>query len=670
MSDDVLRPEEQLRSEQSTNHRYLRDISERTMPVASVSRSRSTEWTGAGRPQVDRAVSFPLAGRVALDAVDEDLGRDFYVGPCRLDKGPLQVVSWAAPMASAFFGEAPSQLQGQVVLRRTLIPQGDLIVDLEDDWAGQPLPSHPFCERAPWNVPRPPQRNAAAADLQPQTAAVRRPSPAADVPEQPPAPTAEAYAVRAPAHATAGLRAAGAVVRALEAPRQSRLSSVLSTLQADQYELVRRPGTVPLIVQGHPGTGKTIVAVHRAAFLSDPESGQTVTSVLLAGPSPEYVRHVRALSEAMSPNGRVTVTTVPEIMRELACLPKLPVGPLDGDSPEDVSSAAGEVAVAVVNALREGATSPLKHSLGNVRRAYTLLRETGGTGTVVRLSPKKRAWVSSLPKWEHARRLPQYLPLLAALGQQLQGPGQRFGHVIVDEAQDVRPLEWQVLKRLVTNQGLTLLGDMNQRRSDLTHRTWQAVAQDLGLSDGGAPLEPVLATRGYRSTGAILEFAGRLLPLRERGAQCIRVEGVPPTIVAVKEGDLSGAVIGEASAALHRHPTGTVAVVVVEPTSLHPALRRAGWKRSPVFAQEWERGEEMLSVFAAEAARGLEFDVIVVMEPAQYPRSSGRSGLLYTSLTRGNKELVVVHARALPAALRRRSANGRPTPRARLSSAA
>lgn len=666
MVDDVLLPEDQLRSEQSTNQRYLREISEKAMPVASVSRSRSTEWTGAGRPQVDRPMSFPLAGRVALDAVDEDLGRDFYVGPCRLDKGPLQVVSWAAPMASAFFGEASTQLQGQVVLRRTLIPQGDSIVDLEDDWAGQPLLSHPFSVRAKWNVPRPPERLTTATEPRLQVASVRRPSPVADVPEQRQAPAAETSGGRAPAHATAGLRAAGAVVRALEAPRQSRLSSVLGTLQADQYELVRRPGTVPLIVQGHPGTGKTIVAVHRAAFLSDPESGQAVTSVLLAGPSPEYVRHVRALTEAMSPNGRVTVTSVPEIMRELACLPKIPVGPLDGDGPEDVSSAAGNIAVAVVSALREGASSPLKHSLGNVRRAYNLLRQAG-TGTGVRLTAKKRAWVSSLPEWEQARRLPLYLPLLAALGQQLQGSGQRFGHVIIDEAQDVRPLEWMVLMRLVTGQGLTLLGDMNQRRSDHTHRNWQAVVQELDLSDGDVPLEPVLATRGYRSTGAILEFAGRLLPRREQGADCIRSEGVPPTVIKVKESDLSGAVIGEAWTALCRHPKGTVAVVAVTPTSLHPALRRAGWKRSPVFAQEWERGDEVLSVFAAEAARGLEFDVIIVMEPALYPRSAGRSGLLYTSLTRGNKELVVVHARALPAALRRRSGSGRQVRRTRLS---
>lgn len=667
MHDDMVRPEDQLRSEQSTNHRYLREISEKAVPVTSVSRSRSTEWTGAGRPQVDRAVLFPLAGRVALDAVDEDLGRDFYVGPCRLDKGALQVVSWAAPMASAFFGQAPSQLQGQVVLRRTLIAKGESIVELEDDWAGHPQPKHPFSVRAPWNVPRPPPGATAAVDLRRQPAGARELSGAAPVPEQGRAPAAESHPASSPAHATAGLRAAGAVVRALEAPRQSRLSSVLSTLQADQYELVRRPAKVPLIVQGHPGTGKTIVAVHRAAFLSDPESGQAVTSVLLAGPSTEYVRHVRALTVAMSANNKVTVSSIPAIMQELACLPKLPVGPLDGDSPEDVSSGVVELAVAVVNALREGSTSPLKHSLGNVRRAYTLLRGSGSTGTVLRLSTKKRAWASNLPAWERARRLPQYLPLLAALGQQLQGPGQRFGHVIIDEAQDVRPLEWQVIKRLVTNQELTLLGDMNQRRSDHSHRTWHAVAQDLGLSNGDAPLEPVLATRGYRSTGAILAFAGRLLPSRERGAECIRVEGVPPAVVAVKEGDLIGAVIGEASAALHRHPTGTVAVVTVKPTSLHPALRRAGWKRSPVFAQEWERGDEVISVFDAEAARGLEFDVIVVMEPALYPRGSGRRGLLYTSLTRGNKELIVVHALALPAALRRGSANGRPMLRDRVS---
>jgi hypothetical protein len=80
--------------------------------------------------------------------------------------------------------------------------------------------------------------------------------------------------------------------------------------------------------------------------------------------------------------------------------------------------------------------------------------------------------------------------------------------------------------------------------------------------------------------------------------------------------------------------------------------RLSGWSAE----DRWTWADKDLyrySFLAPEEARGLEFDAVVVVEPADFRANSGSDGRLYTSLTRANLELVVVHARPLPAALAR-----------------
>ncbi len=84
------------------------------------------------------------------------------------------------------------------------------------------------------------------------------------------------------------------------------------------------------------------------------------------------------------------------------------------------------------------------------------------------------------------------------------------------------------------------------------------------------------------------------------------------------------------------------------------ALRRAGFAVDPHDVSKLVRQGRAVRVLEPEQARGLEFDAVVVVEPSAFPTRAGQHGLLYTSLTRANRELVVVHSEPLPRELRAR----------------
>ena len=84
------------------------------------------------------------------------------------------------------------------------------------------------------------------------------------------------------------------------------------------------------------------------------------------------------------------------------------------------------------------------------------------------------------------------------------------------------------------------------------------------------------------------------------------------------------------------------------------SLLKAGWRRAD--HGNWREDSRELALRTPETARGIEFDGVVVVEPGEFPKNLGRVGALYTSLTRANRELCIVHFAPLPDALRH---NGR-----------
>lgn len=97
-----------------------------------------------------------------------------------------------------------------------------------------------------------------------------------------------------------------------------------------------------------------------------------------------------------------------------------------------------------------------------------------------------------------------------------------------------------------------------------------------------------------------------------------------------------------------RVSAGTVAIITISPTAARGALTRRGWKADVGDPFTWRNDARTLKLLPPERARGLEFDGVVVVEPADFPENVGRQGTLYTALTRANRLLTVVHHKPLP----------------------
>lgn len=133
----------------------------------------------------------------------------------------------------------------------------------------------------------------------------------------------------------------------------------------------------------------------------------------------------------------------------------------------------------------------------------------------------------------------------------------------------------------------------------------------------------------------------------------LQQEGDDPDVTRVSPKALAEAVAARAEELATRYSTGTVAVISVAPDDVLQVLRRGGWlsTRSPhALARD---GVELAVLYPGDA-RGLEFDAVVVAEPAAFAPNLGRHGPLYTALSRANRTLSIVHSTPLPEALAER----------------
>jgi DNA helicase IV len=229
-----------------------------------------------------------------------------------------------------------------------------------------------------------------------------------------------------------------------------------------------------------------------------------------------------------------------------------------------------------------------------------------------------------------------------------------FDHIIVDEAQDVRPLEWRLLKQLNSKGSWTILGDLNQRRSDWSYASWNDIARDAEISETPEDFEPEQFTLGFRSTKQIMSYANKLLPRQERHSDNIQTEGAKPTILKSSKRDLLDKSIHAAASRQESHPDGTTAIITTLAQDLLTTMQKAGWVRDKDDKRKFTKDATAIFLLTPTSARGLEFDSVVVVEPGLFPQNVGRHGALYTSLTRANQHLTVIHADPLPDPLRRR----------------
>lgn len=216
-------------------------------------------------------------------------------------------------------------------------------------------------------------------------------------------------------------------------------------------------------------------------------------------------------------------------------------------------------------------------------------------------------------------------------------------------------MQLRAVGRRATTGSVTVLGDLAQATTPWGTSSWAESMSHLGHP--GAAVEELVA--GFRVPGAVIDFAARLLPRiapqltpphsvrRNRGALELR-GGSSPELIA---GDL----ITATTEALERE--GTVGVIVADAavTVVRKALEQHGI-RYDLLGEDAQIFDARVDLVPASLAKGLEFDHVVLLEPADIVAGDPDeiTGLrrLYVCLTRAVTSLVVVHAAPLPAALR------------------
>ena len=648
--------------EDSANQRYLRVMKKKVETKTPIAVSRSAQWTGSGLPIPTTPTVGSLVGRVGLDGEDEDIqGSNFYIGPWRVFEEDLVVFSWAAPVAAAFYGfdETGFKLNASIAVRRTLILEGQehRVTGISDEWILEATEINPFEAKRRLTVPAAPsiplniRPTAAPEPLKPLAA---QPNPAYEVDE---APAKQQKIKKEPKP----MRAEAAVRKALAAPRSQSLPSLLGTLQPDQYDFVTRPLNPSLVIQGHPGTGKTVIAAHRVAFLMHPDLNinSLPPKVLLIGPTQYYAKHVQTVIDSLvldAYRDRCTVMGIGTFLAGLRKMDNKVHGDLDATHFE-VSFEIGVFADAAAYGLTtSGELAAQKTHEAKTRLVYEALRVNSAGGVDLAEDPDSIRDLRRLPRWEVAITKKAYFPLITQCAVSHSRTGDMvYDHIIVDEAQDVRPLEWRLLKSRNLGNSWTLLGDMNQRRTDHSYSSWETLISETELVDDAASFSVSQFVRGYRSTSSIMKFANHLLPKDQRLVENVQSDGPSPTVLKVPIGQREEKVASELEGLLKKYSGGTVAVIATDVKPLQKVLLKRSWHQLGHDKRFWIHGEFQANVITPEIARGLEFDAVIVVEPSSFPQNLARLGSLYTSLTRANRELIVIYSDQLPDALRQAS---------------
>jgi DNA helicase IV len=246
-----------------------------------------------------------------------------------------------------------------------------------------------------------------------------------------------------------------------------------------------------------------------------------------------------------------------------------------------------------------------------------------------------------------------------------------IAHIVVDEAQDLSPMEVRAIGRRCATGAATVLGDIAQGTTPWAATSWPTLLAHLGKPD--APVRELDV--GYRVPRQILDFASRLLPSIAPGlspAESLRADPAALRVTPVPAEDLGARVASECASALAR--PGSVAVICADQqvTEVGAALRAAGLGFTVLgtetvnvpagtpdktsgrsgSADAMPENADRLTLVPVTLAKGLEFDHVVLVEPARIATGEAY-GLrrLYVALTRAVSGLSVFHAEPLPAEL-------------------
>ena len=515
----------------------------------------------------------------------------------------------------------------------------------------------------------------------------------------------------------------------IERPRSGPMRDIVATIQPDQDDIVRAPLSESICVQGAPGTGKTAVGLHRAAYLLYTHAGQLARSgVLVVGPNRAFLRYIEQVLPTL---GEVDVdqTTVADLTGRVTVRAVDPpeVAVLKGDARMaevlrralwgGISKPADSVQVPLAGRRYRVPVERLKRYVDDLRRrargdddqqllhyaagrerlallvaedARRQKEEAGGSPSDAETRRTARSaevrafcdevWPArdaaglvhalfgdpgllaraargvlddaeqALLPWPQAPRSVRTAPWThadAVLVDEVAGLLERtsgYGHVVVDEAQDLSPMECRAVARRLAAGSLTVLGDLAQATSPWAAADWQQTLAGLGRP--GTAVRPL--TRGYRVPSEVLDYANQLLPVIAPDLPAATAVRSEPGSLSVRPVDAFAGPLVDVLTELTAVP-GSVGVVCADAAvdDVVTLLTGAGLPAAALT----DDGEEAaaVAVVPATLVKGLEFDAVVVVDPAAIVAAEPR-GLhrLYVVLTRAVSTLVVLHRGDLP----------------------
>ena len=512
--------------------------------------------------------------------------------------------------------------------------------------------------------------------------------------------------------------------------RTGEMRDIVATIAAEQDAIIRAPLETCVIVQGGPGTGKTAVGLHRAAFLLYEHRARLQRDgLLIVGPNRIFLRYIAQVLPSLGEEAsiQVTIEGLAGVRFRLGATDSPTTARLKGDvrmaevvrravfdqvtpptadvrirtSFGPVILTADDVADVIRNASSRSrrvgdGRNLVREQLVRLAWATHVARETsdvtkqdvfesdvrssdefktlldkawptvtasnalrrlfGNRSTLIRATEgllseeeaaslqKKVATKAGDQRWSRAD-----LPLLDEAESLISGVRQTYGHVVVDEAQDLSAMEFRMIARRSIRGSMTVLGDLAQATAPGAQTDWLDAVSHLDAD--GAKVESLNV--GYRVPEPIMSFANRLLPVIAPGLRpprSVRLSGSAPMITRITEDQLLEVATAEVVRIADRWPL----TAVVVPGSLRQMIGEAVAGAGVAFVDGSVAAAlgDHVTLLEAAATKGLEFDAVIVVEPARIAAEVGGDlRVLYVALTRAVQELSIVHAEPLPAAL-------------------
>ena len=541
-----------------------------------------------------------------------------------------------------------------------------------------------------------------------------------------------------------GLRGYSTLLAALERGRTGTLGDIVATIQGEQDEIIRSPQHGVLVVQGGPGTGKTVVALHRAAYLlythRFPLEDQ---GVLVIGPNRVFLRYIERVLPSLGEAG-VEQVVLSDLVPGVQFLRP---GDRDGADTATAARIKGDVRMSdVIDQAINDRERPLPDDLvipfrtgyvrlrvaesarivKNARRRFRrhnsgrkyvenevwsalaatyhdpeigpgdvkdtlrgtpeirealdrmwplltpaqLLHDLFGSKALLKLAARDvldeaEALALFRSRSEHVDDVRWTAADVALLddARDVLGPKpgrsgkiddadeiRTYGHIVIDEVQDLTPMQLKMAMRRSLNGAMTIVGDLAQATGPLAPSDWDDVLDHL---PDRKPSRVIGLSVGYRIPGQIMELANKVMAVATptlRAPQSVRVGDAPP-VIRRADGSLGTAVADEVRSIVESLPNASLGVIapdsMIDELSEH--LTAAGVNHGTATRTGLDEGVTLVPV---SVVKGLELDAVVVVEPSRIV-AGDEHGMrsLYVALTRPTRHLSIVHADNLPAPL-------------------